>query len=621
MTGDVFSLHHVWSNQLEFKLPIACPKTRMQNMLTTYRMTCAVTSLLLIGAVLFLALRLNHAPLSDDLSMIAYSSTMDLNWFRKGLADYFIVYPEFYSAQSNFVRPVSNFVYWMFNNLVVRGDPFLANILQLGFLTYGTLIACAIAVNTILKRVSRSRTIATLGTLSCLFIPTFWTTPTPSYTSFVFDGLSIVFCLFALMAWSNGRNVTMTFLLTLALLTKEISFPVIVGFTSIFALMRNRHAFGGCVMAIAIWVGLRLYAFGFHSEGVYVFGSGPIGLEDLFLDKLRNALTLPFGPVFFEQIVTSTGVEMFNRSGILLGLNFSIYFIVLFLVTKHIILDKKPNQGSRLFYNRAWSAEEAIKGIATSATVIAFVCDAYVGANYRYAYNLLPFLFIAFGGIRLPFLKKAALFTVLLSGCVVASSASIIHLVAGSEFELFRYQVVRDLFEKIRAHNKSKAIVVINDFVLGYANPHAVEILAQTESKLIRGTSLYLDNCHPSELSGVKTIIESSGPKVRISVTLPECGRFAFESSPKLPEFVASTTINRNEQIQYEFYPAADNNYASVPNWDGRNLTIVINNADILYFDFLDQTWKFISRLPVRSGAPHHNLPHGPERRFSGQPT
>ena len=540
-----------------------------------------------------------HAPLSDDLSMIAFSRSWSWDWFTKGLADYFIVYPEYYGPQSNFIRPVSNFAYWVFSAAIERDAPFLANQIQLVLLNFGSHAAISAIVAVIIHRLNSSWQMTIFASLACIFIPTFWTTPTPSYSSFVFDELAVLFCLVALLAVSGRRLLIMSSFLGLALLTKEIAFPIVAAFGSVFLLQRQWKAVFGCLVAVAIWTTLRINGFGLHAEGVYVFTSESSSYISFLIEKLRNIFTLPFGPVFFEDIFDRQNNLTFVRSALLLVLNSCIYLIFVYLLVRI-----RPLHIWRHFRHQKKSEKIELRGriiaIASTVSVISFMFDAYVGANYRYAFNFLPFLFIAVAGIDgLPKLQRI-LFMIFASGSLVASAPSIVRLQTDFKFESFRYDAIGKLFSALRSHQASSRIVILNDFVLGFANPKAMEILVPFAGEIMRGTSLYLDGCAVEDIRKIETTISRSNSDLTIATNLSTCGQFTFESSPKIGNFVSGTQIARNDVIHYEFIANTINPTSNMPGtqWDRRNLASVIRNSDVLYFDFEQNDWVFISWKP-----------------------
>lgn len=546
------------------------------------------------GAIILLALFLFplHAPLSDDLSMIAFSKVWSFDWINKGLGDYFIVYPEYYGPQSNFIRPVSNLVYWLFSALLPFDAPFFANRIQLIVLNYGMLIVIAVSLYLIVMRIAQDRIHALLAMLATLLLPPYWMTPTPTYTSFVFDGLAIMLCLFAMFAFDKRRIMTMSMFLTLALLTKEIALPVVGAFAIVFLIKWHRRAFIASLLPILIWGALRFHAFGFDAAGVYVFESGGKALSAFLEEKIRNILTLPFGPVYYETIVTDQGLAFANRSGALLLANIALYAILIYLAVNWFAKRKKTESDhSRKQIDPR--RRELIR-IACVATLFSFLFDGYIGANYRYAFNFLPFLFIVVAASYASRFTKTSVLLVCVLASAIASQPAFARLYHGLPFEALRYEVIRDLFATLRTHKGKKPLIIVNDFVLGYADPKALEILVPTQTPLIRGTSLYLDGCPERDLYKIETTIDQKKNEIVISSKLPDCARFTFESAPKLANFVAGEVINRNEAIEYRFIPASNSAFLDVPGWTGRDLTIITRGSDVLYYDFQKKDWILI---------------------------
>lgn len=554
---------------------------------------------LICCAFLYLLVR-NYAfsvlPLSDDLSMIAFSQSWSSEWFSKGLADYFIVYPEYYEPQSNFIRPVSNIAFWFFSWIMPDHSVIGANRLQLLIVNYGTLAAIATILFSETRLITGSLWLGIVAALFALFIPSFWTTPTPTYTSFVFDELATLLCLCAFIAARHKRSINASLWLTLALLTKEIAFPVAIAFGIYFILNRRIGGLVALIIGGAVWAVLRLNAFGLHSEGVYVFSDTPIDLKTWLISKLQNIFTLPIGPVFFDNLwpISFSSIQAMNFSPILLVLNCLFLLIFFGMLGKDIL---------RVFRTRRLSASsraEANTHLAALTSFFTFLFVAYVGANYRYAFVFLPFFFLYFvGGIQRHKIR-GALIALLAVSAVTASAPSILRLNAGNSFEAYRYRIMAALFDKLEHHDRARRLFIFNDSVSGYANPHALEILSVHDSKIERGSSLYLDNCARDEIKNIKTQITTTDQSLRIETVLPECARFAFESSPKIYSFVAGQILKRNDHIFYELDPQNDYSRSNdKSDWLGRRLTAVVSrsaDADVLYFDFMRDDWILINQ-------------------------
>lgn len=528
------------------------------------------------------------APLSDDLSMIAFSKTLSSDWFTKGLADYFIVFPEYYGPQSNFIRPVSNFVYWVFHSTIHDNAPFLANRIQVIVMNFGVLAASSALLSIIVFTISQSRILAALALICGLVMPPFWTTPATTYSSFVFDELSVLFCLVAFRAAENRRRFVIALCLTLAIMTKEITLPIIGGFFLYFILRRDFKSAVAPLIALMLWSALRLNAFGLHAEGLYVFEDTPFSLGEWLKEKTLNGLTLPLGPVFFDRIALPSGFEFINRDVTLLVIN-----LVILLSIISILLAKASRTSIVAWLAGKQVAKSSAEHPALLATMIsglAFLFDAYIGANYRYALNLVPFLFIAIAGLPTHRQFRSLLLVIFGIGSVIASGPSLAKFVSGSEFETTRYRVIRELFETLRQHQNSKTLVVLNDFVSGYANPRALEILVPTPTRLLRGSSLYLDSCTPDEMNSITTHVTKNDEEWRVHASIPDCARFMFESAPRLAAFIKGDYLARNDRIDYRITPDQE--------WTGRHLTVQIRNADILYFDFKTGKWIFKTAAP-----------------------
>ena len=520
--------------------------------------------------------------------MIAFSHSWSWDWLNKGLADYFIVYPEYYGPQSNFIRPVSNFLYWLFPFLIPADAPFLANKIQLLVLNFGTHAAICACLYALALRIAASRVIAFGIALIGIAMPPFWTTPAPSYSSFVFDELAVLFCLMACLAWQGRRIWLMTLGLTLALLTKEISLPIICGFLALFVVRKQWLNALQPVIALMIWSALRLHGFGLHAEGLYVFETSTLTLTDVLKEKLFNALTLPLGPVFFDTIFTADGVHLLHRDGLILLVN-----LTLVGVSAALLLPKLSGLApflSRWFKVGTHHSDETdVVLLSLFVCAFSFAFDAYIGANYRYALNLIPFLTLAIAGLTNRSQLRALLVALLIAGGFVASAPSLKRFWNGSDFETYRYKIMRSLFAEIRAHQDSKTLIIANDFVSGYANPDAYEILAPTTTQILRGTSLYLDSCPMSEIKTITTHIVRKADEMSLTATIPDCARFTFESSPKLQSFISGPQIKRNDQISYDFAPDVK--------WTGQHLTMTARNADLIYFDLPTSKWMFVSSV------------------------
>jgi hypothetical protein len=198
-------------------------------------------------------------------------------WFTQGFSSYFLIYPEWTSPNSNFLRPVVQLVVYLCN--LAFGENYKFYYL----VYYLTAIAILFGLLRVLKLCSVSWLIQLVSGLLWALGPAFLGLGLVSI-AFMFDLLAALICFAAFWACVQERYFVASLLLIGAVLTKETTLyaPLAAAATALFfnrADLRRGAAFAGLLVTpLALWAALRWNAFGTLLGGSTGLGdSQPIG--------------------------------------------------------------------------------------------------------------------------------------------------------------------------------------------------------------------------------------------------------------------------------------------------------------------------------------------------------
>jgi len=222
-------------------------------------------SLLVLTAIylLYLPLYRNYFPFGDDPAVFQASAGNPKLWFTQGFSRYFIVYPEWSTPLTDFMRPVAN--------LIIRVEQMLfGQHYALYFASYfaAQFLVCALAVIIARHFGVKSKWLTVVG-MATAINPAFIGSGLQSAT-YPFDVWCGLFALAALYAVLREQYGIAIALLTVSLFTKEASLyaPAAAALT-VFLCTRRKLLASSMLVPLAIWGCARKFVFSGSIGGTY----------------------------------------------------------------------------------------------------------------------------------------------------------------------------------------------------------------------------------------------------------------------------------------------------------------------------------------------------------------
>jgi hypothetical protein len=245
----------------------------------------------------FLRIRMYYSPSGDEFSLFANSAKqfhpIFSEWFLQGFSRYFVPYPEWSFASTNFARPVVNAEYYLSSMLFGAhwGWYLLSN-----YLIQSLLVASVVHLS--LRHLGVSLLTAVGVGFLCFVSPAFDNGALYS-TSFAFDLLAALLVIVGLNQLLSGRVVFAWIFFTLALFTKETAFFALLAAAVVIyrtPLQRGIRRFlvpAFFLVPYAAWGTLRMIAFrGAH--GIYALPAASPGTYPLQVLKEFLRWPIPF---------------------------------------------------------------------------------------------------------------------------------------------------------------------------------------------------------------------------------------------------------------------------------------------------------------------------------------
>ncbi|MBN4055519.1 hypothetical protein JYU12_02115 [bacterium AH-315-K03] len=198
-------------------------KIKIEIIAVTLLVVCMI---LICGNSLF-----SYHLINDDYSMIYYSNTATvIDMFRKGFSEYFIVYPEWTSPKTSFIRPLANVYANVVTGLV--DTKYIAS----AFLVVQCSVL-AMAVYFIKKNMTTSTPLIFLIVFAPVFVDDY------AYFNLAFhhEAICALFGLGALICYFNNRVYLCALLLLLSTFTKETGLFLSLGIVAIEILQKTRN--------------------------------------------------------------------------------------------------------------------------------------------------------------------------------------------------------------------------------------------------------------------------------------------------------------------------------------------------------------------------------------------
>lgn len=552
---------------------------------TWFYFVCAFAALLFLDAWIFRAYLSPMYPFGDELALRAAASSGPFNWIHKGFSDYFVAYPEWFRPFTNFLRPVVNLTYYLFQwDETGACQVVLVNhAIHVGITL--TLFALAWA-----SRLSLAWCLA-VG-LAGFLAPGFGATIMPIAPAFAFDGLVALLSLGGLFAIARERVLPGLLLLLLAALTKEAALPVVMALLMFGLITRRGGLVAGAAGILLLWLGLRHAAFGSVLGGVYVYGDGSAGLS--MLKKFQRPHVLPFGAsqVFYYPMFVGEGERHVLREF------YQVFTLVLlwgmFRQLRLISLCRQAWRGAAR--SEEAKAAEQLFLIAALASILYLIL---IGSEARFAYTATV--------LTLAWLASAAAFSRaragLLAGMVVGggvlSIAYTSALLAKLDMQRANQASSQQLLSALRQHPVGPMVYTVADFSSRYAAGDHIRRYAGVTREVARGLSIDVDRCAVDQLAAVRTEVRrEAGGVVHLDVTLPDCAAFTWEAvAPDL--MMASLhgqTFVRNKHLQYTFpgLLLSDNRGRQRVASFGQRALLTMTGAGALVYRPVQQQWELI---------------------------
>jgi hypothetical protein len=533
----------------------------------------AIGSLVFIIDIFLLKSVINAAyPIGDEFALIVESQKSFMNWFKEGYANYFNVYPEYYSPYTNFIRPVANLLFRLFS---YTPDPVAYQLIGVNYFVHAALCSLLYLVSITFNNTLRFS--ITLGILTFL-APAFWLTPMTEVPSFSLDGLAALLCILSLIALVKNYFFLGLLTLTLSVFTKETAIPISIAWMLIGINRKNYKVFTCGITALLLWVGIRMLAFNSLTEGTYSFNE--LSFKSLAF-RATSFLTLPLGNFSIENVKQLFLDKKLSFELLYLVINFTVWVFSLQLLIRSLNNFKRSND--------------------YLVFLIAFVGSLsyyfVIGGSVRFSYlSYLLWLIVICGA------NDLKIKTIIVSLLLFSSSLSFFlktHEV--SEINNFYYKQSKSFINYLEENSFGGNIYIINDFIGRYSRQDAIGSYSESNSQLFRGSSISFGSCHISELKQIKTKLtfDKNNNKI-INTDLPRCAAFVFEgaSTKKIIENIYGSYLYRNSDINYKF-----NDIQIKKTVFGKNPFVVFGNQmevlisskfHVLYFDFQDNKWVFV---------------------------
>lgn len=458
---------------------------------------------------------LDYHFMPNDYAVIYFSQTDSLiDFFKKGFSEYFIVFPEWTTPSSSFIRPIANIYVKLLTGAV---DLKYAN-------SFFIVIQCGILLLSLyFIKMHLNRKHGFL--LLILLCPLFLNNPGYHLVAFHHEAICAVFGVSALIFYFRKLYIPASILLLFSVLTKETGFFLSVAVLAVELVQKNRNYKLIALFSFPVisWVIMR------YSSDVSVTESYSLPFTGYINGALEHVLR---GVVSNPLNFNLTGFyhlkgEMFENN------ETSNYYILLLSVAQIIVVLAFYTIFLREGYQRLIVNRDVESNASKVYLLLFFLVGIHVamGLSARYAYFLVVPLFIfllsddyRFGVQRKRILVAASALWVLFVPYDYNSDQSFIRKVSKS----FNDDVVK--------HARSdRSIAWVGYWT--HANPKALGGLLKNDDSSVNFLFNYYRNidcvgeAHKSDLRDIEYEIGESG---QLNFSLPECIDFSFPMADKL---------------------------------------------------------------------------------------
>ena len=553
------------------------------------RIIFPVTLIIIILDVLFLK---NHlaavVPIGDEFSLMMESQKNPSGWFLEGFKYSFNPYPEYFSFYTNFIRPVVNFVYYIFSFFPY---PHISQLILLNYFSHGALCGILYAVSIFHQN---SKTFSLLITITASLIPAFWLTPMIHYPAYGFDSLATLFCTVCIILICNKKYLPAFFLLTIALFTKETALPIAVAIT-VFGILKNQmKVILLSVIPLLIWCLFYLLAFYDSIGGIYLVSE--LNNNSLIIKIISSFLSLPVSYATGFGLSELISEKSISTNVLILFSNLLLWIFMLILIFNKININILKSNFKKI--NKTLSS-------ATLLIVLSFVASLFYfsligGLRFSYMVVIFYLLFLSLNHNSSIYQSLSGTLLVLIS--IYGFAVNINSVSKVKEVDDLKYRSVQALQDFALKINFESKIFIVNDFFSGYSSQENVSMqLIGTES-FLRANSIDLDSCKQDQISMIETIVYKNQSEMKeLHISLPECANFIFEGIDpnKFNQSLRGKKLNRNKYIEYYFDELDSKNKSFDANQKSKNLgrvlRIKIFDRSLIYFDFKSNEWLYLN--------------------------
>jgi hypothetical protein len=520
----------------------------------------------------FLQVRKYYSPSGDEFSLFANSAKqfhpIFSEWFLQGFSRYFVPYPEWSIASTNFARPVVNAEYYL--NSMLFGTHWGWYLLS-NYLIQSLLVASV--VHLALRHLGVSLLTAVGVGLLCFVSPAFDNGALYS-TSFAFDLFAALLVIAGLNQLLSGRRVFAWIFFTLALFTKETAFfaplaaAVVIHRTRMQRGLRRFLVPACFLVPYAAWGTLRMIAFrGVH--GIYALPADSPGTYPLQVMKEFLRWPIPFETTFR----TTGGTRSISFSmGVFAVMNLCFWIAALYLLSCPL---RTRMRRARTLTPAAHASVYANPPVSRTLQVMLIFCTGSIVILL-----LIPNLQPRFGATFVPlfalmlvtFLEEKNRISLRAVACmllivppIINTTDRMLHLSGDLTRMRSRWAMAADYVRKI-SRATSSTIYVVDDVSGGFSSTDSVRKFTGYQGNLVRVNDLIsAENCVVEPKLNIQKI---SLDHIRVfsEIDSPCAGHGFVSSSMSYP--IGDEEITRtiaHTRIIYHGVPVATVRFLSAP--------------------------------------------------------
>jgi hypothetical protein len=527
-------------------------------------MVSGISFLLSFGALALFwnfEVRRFYSPFSDEFSLFANSARqfhpVFSQWFLQGFSRYFVPYPEWSLASTNFARPVANAEYYL-SSLVFRThwNWYLLST----YLIQSMLVASVVYLS--LRHLDLPVfTAAALGCI-CFVSPSFDLSVVYS-TSFAFDLLASLFVIAGLNQLLSGRFFAAWILFAAALFTKETAFFALFAAAVVIFVTPTRDGtrrllLPACFLVpYIVWGTLRELAFR-GAQGVYAL---PADRPARYLVRILKDLLrwpIPFETVFranYAQRSISLSVYLFVL------MNMCFWIAGLFLAFRSVWSRMLVGRSRAVGDSRLSSQLQAVLVFCTGSLVILILIP---NLQPRFGATFVPLFSLslaAFLQLRTSMPLRALAYIFLFVPPVINATGRMLRFSQDVSTAHFQWAMAADYADKI-ARATAPSVYVLDDMSGGFSSPESIRRFTGYRGQLVRVNDLVSqDECDMQP----RVVIRRSSPdsiQVNLGVDSPCAGHSFLSSGTRIPigREKLTRTIGHTKVI-YKGVPAATTHF------------------------------------------------------------